>query len=141
MRANRRRLHLASHRCGGNRAVRIGVEGQPAARAEAVVAAVNRGTARACGDPDFAQHRHRPVVAQAVFEPAQLGVDLTQRGELGEDQRVVALAEAVQVEYESAEIAVGKLARLAQEAGATTHAPALTEAGRRRRLLGRRFGL
>jgi hypothetical protein len=102
---------------------------------------VNRGTARARRDPDFAQHRHRPVVAQAVFKPAQLGVDLAQRRELGEHQRVVALAKAVQIEYEPTEIAVGKLARLAQEACATTHAPALTEAGRRRGLLGRGLGL
>lgn len=75
------------------------------------------------------------MVAQAVFESAQLGVDLAQRRELGEHQRVVALAEAVQIEHEPTEIAIGKLARLAQKARATAHAPALAEARRRRRLL------
>jgi hypothetical protein len=102
---------------------------------------VNRGTAWACRDPNFAQHRHRPVVTQAVFEPTQLGIDLAQRRKLGEHQRVVALAEAVQIEYEPPEIAIGELACLAQEACATTHASALAEARRRRRLLDRELGL
>jgi hypothetical protein len=126
---------------GRDRAVCIGVERQAATGAEAVVAAVNRGTARARCDPNFAQDRHRPVVAQAIFEPAQLGVDLAQRRKLGEYQWVVALAKAVQIEYESAEVAVGKLTRLAQEAGATTHSPALAKARRRWGLLGGRLGL
>jgi hypothetical protein len=123
-------LHLGGHRRGRDRAVRIGVERQSAAGAEAVVAAVNRGTAWARRNPNFTQHRHRPVIVQAVFEPAQLGVDLTQRRKLGEHQRVVALAEAVQIEYEPTEITVGKLACLAQETGAATHAPALAETRR-----------
>ena len=45
---------------------------------------------------------------------------------------VVALAEAVQVEHEPAEVAVGQLARLAQEPRAPAHAPALAEPGRSR---------
>jgi hypothetical protein len=102
---------------------------------------VNRRTARTGSDPNFAQDRHRPVVTQGVFEPAQLGVDLAQRRKLGEHQWIVALAKAVQIEYEPTEIAVGKLSRLAQEARTTTHAPALTKARRRRRLLCGRFGL
>lgn len=102
---------------------------------------MNRGTAWACRDPNFTQHRHRPVIVQAVFESAQLGVDLTQRRKLGEHQRVVALTEAMQIEYESTEIAIGELARLAQEACATTHASALAEARCRRRLLERGLGL
>jgi hypothetical protein len=101
---------------------------------------VNCGTARARRDPDFTQHRHRSVVTQAAFESAQLGVDLAQCRKLGEHQWIVALAKAVQIEYEPTEIAVGKLARLAQEAGATTHASALAEARRRRRLRGGRLG-
>jgi hypothetical protein len=133
-------MHLGSHRRGGDRAVRVGVERQPAAGAEAVVAAVNRGAARAGGDPNFAQHCHRPTIVQAVFESAQFGVDLAQRRKLGENQRVVALAEAVQIEYEPTEIAVGELACLAQEAGAATHAPALAEAWLRR-LFDRGLGL
>jgi hypothetical protein len=80
------------------------------------------------------------VVAQTVFEPTQLGVDLAQRRKLGEYQRVVTLAKAVQIEYKPTEIAVCKLTRLAQEAGAATHAPTLAKARHRRRLLGGRLG-
>ena len=65
----------------------------------------------------------------AVLERAQLGVDLAERVQLGEHERVVALAEAVQVEDEPAEVAVGELARLAQEARAAARAPARAEAG------------
>jgi hypothetical protein len=89
---------------------------------------MNRGAAWARRNPNFAQHCHWPVVAQTVFEPAQLSVDLAQRRKLGEHQWVVALAKAVQIEYESTEIAVGKLARLAQEAGTTAHAPTFAKA-------------
>src|ERR1700722_747762 len=78
---------------------------------------------------------------QAVFEAAQLRIELAQRRKLGEHQRVVALAEAVQIEYEPTEIAIGELARLAQEACATTHASALSEARRRWSLLDESLGL
>jgi hypothetical protein len=102
---------------------------------------VNCRTSWTRRDPNFTQHRHRPVVAQAVFEATQLGIELTQRRKLGEHQWVVALAKAVQIEHEPTEVAVGKLARLAQEAGATTHASTLAEARLRRRLLNRRLDL
>ena len=91
---------------------------------------MDRGAAWAGGDAGVAQHRHRLVLGEGAFERAQLGVDLTERAELGEHERVVALAEAVQVVDQPAEVAIGELARLAQEARAAAHAPALAEAGR-----------
>ena len=66
-------------------------------------------------------------------------VDLTEGVELVEHERVVALPEPVQVVDEAAEVAVGELARLAQEAqraGARAHAsrsPWRSAGGRRRR--------
>ena len=142
-------------RRSGDRALGVAVHGEPAVGAEAVLAAVDRRAARAGGDAGVAQDRHRLVLGEGAFERAQLGVDVAERRELGEHQRVVALAEAVQVEDQAAEVAVGELARLAQEARAAAHAPALAEPGwpgawgvagrgrpaRRRRLAGRLPGL
>ena len=48
--------------------------------------------------------------------------------ELGHHEGVVALPEAVQIEDQPAEITVGELARLAQEARAPARAPARAEA-------------
>ena len=76
---------------------------------------------------------------QHPFELAHLAVDLAQHRQLGEHQLVVALAKAMQVEHESAEIAIGELACLTQEARPPTHAPTLAKA--RRLLLGGRLGL
>ena len=91
------------------------------------------GAARAGGDAGLAQDGDGLALAEGGFERAQLGVDVPERGELGQHERVVALAEAVQVEDEPAEVAVGELARLAQEARAAADAAARAEAGRLRR--------
>lgn len=53
------------------------------------------------------------MLGEGSFERAQLGVDLTERAELGEYERVVASAEAVQVVDQPTEVAVGELAGLA----------------------------
>ena len=90
---------------------------------------MDRRAARAGGDAGVAQDGHRLVLGERAFERAQLGVDLAERRELGEHERVVALAEAVEVEDQAAEVAVGELARLAQEARAAAHAPTLAEPG------------
>jgi hypothetical protein len=107
----------------------VTVHGEAAVGAEAVAAAVDRRAARAGGDAGLAHDRHRLTLSQGCLEYAQLGVDVAERGELGDHQRVVALAKAVQVEDQPAEVAVGKLARLAQEARATAHTPAGAETG------------
>ena len=114
----------------GDRALGAAVHREPAVGAEAVLAAVDRRAARAGGDAGVAQDGHRLVLGEGAFERAQLDVDLAERRELGEHERVVALAEAVEVVDQTAEVAVGELARLAQEARAAAHAPALAEAGR-----------
>jgi hypothetical protein len=97
---------------------------------------VDRGAARARGDAHFAQHGHGPAIVQRVFELAQLRVDLAQRRELGEHERIVALTEAMQVEHQSTEVAVGELAPLAQKTRSTTHASTLAKARRPRRIVG-----
>ncbi len=73
------------------------------------------------------------ALAQGAFDRAQLAVDVAERRQLGEHERVVALPEAVQVEDESAEIAIRELACLAQEAQAAARPTARLEAGRLRR--------
>jgi hypothetical protein len=105
--------------------------------AEAVVAAVDGGAARTCRHARLAQHGHSPTLGKGVLQGAQLGVDAPDRLELGEYERVVAAAEPVQVEDEPAEVAIGQLARLAQEAHAPAHSSALTEPGRAAWRLGR----
>ena len=114
--------------------------------------AIGRSTLRLIDRPQLGQKRSSPLWiaaqrGQAVMpasrrtvtgwrsdrlglERAQLGVDAGERAQLGEHQRVVALSEAVQVEDEPAEVAVGELARLAQEARAAAHATARAEARR-----------
>ena len=57
------------------------------------------------------------------LESPQLAVDVAERVELVEHERVVALPEAVQVEDQSSEVAVGELAGLAQEAHARRARP------------------
>ena len=112
--------------------VRVATERQPAVGAEAVLAAVDRRAARAGGDTGFAQDRDGLALGQRRLQRAQLGVDVPERVELGDHQSVVALAEAVQVEDEAAEVAIGELTCLAQEARAPAHASARSEARRRR---------
>jgi hypothetical protein len=89
---------------------------------------VDRGAARARRDPGLPQDRHRVARAEGGFERAQLRVDLPDGAELGEHQGIVALAEAVEVEDEAAEVPVCQLARLAQEARAPSQPAAGTEA-------------
>jgi hypothetical protein len=101
------------------REVRMAAHRHPAVRAELVLAAVDRSAARTCGDAGLAQDRHRPPVGEHVFQSPDLPVDLPERGELCEHERVVALSEAVQVEDEAAEVSVGELSRLAQKREAT----------------------
>jgi hypothetical protein len=74
---------------------------------------MNRRAARTGGDAGVAQDRHRLALGERGFERAQLGVDVPERAELGDHQRVIALAEAVQVEDQPAEVAIGELASLA----------------------------
>ena len=114
----------------GHRPLGAEVHRQAAVGAEAIVAAVDRGAARACRHARLAQDGHGAALGQGSFEGAQLGVDASDRLELGEHQLVVASAEPVQVEHEPAEVAVGQLARLAQEPHTPAHAPPLAEPGR-----------
>jgi hypothetical protein len=79
------------------------------------------------GDAGVSQYRHRLMLGEGSFECTQLSVDVSKGAELGDNQRIIALAEAVQIENESTEIAVGKLASLAQKASAAAHTSALTE--------------
>ena len=120
----------ASRRSETGRQIDVTAHRQPAVGAEAVFAAVDRGAAGARGDAGLAQDGDWPALLQGAFERAQLGVDVAERGQLGEHEGVVALPEAVQVEDQAAEVAVGELARLAQEAGAAARATARSEAGR-----------
>src|SRR5262249_12708907 len=111
-----------------DRTVGLGVERKSTARTEAVIATVDSGAAWTRGNSHFAQHRHRPTVHEHRFQFAQLGVDLAQRRELGKHQWVIALAKAMQVESDPAEVAVGQLARLAQKTRPTTHTSTLAKA-------------
>jgi hypothetical protein len=123
----------------GHRALGAEVHRQAAVGAEAVVAAVDRRAARARRHTRLAQDRHCSALGQGRFQSPQLAIDTSDRLELGEHQRVVASAESVQVEHEAAEVAVGQLARLAQEPHAPAHASALAESGRAaRRVLAHR---
>ncbi len=106
------------------------VHRQAAVRAEAIVAAMDRSAARTGRDAGLAHDRHRLALLQGGLERAQLTIDVAEGGELGDHQRVVAPAEAMQVEDQAAEVAVGQLARLAQKPRAPAHAPARTEPGR-----------
>ncbi len=118
-------------RCGaGYRKIGVAAHRHPAARTEAVFAAVDRGAPGTCCDTGLAQDCYRSALAERSFDRAQLGVDLIERCQLREYERVVALSEPVQVEDQAAEVAVGELARLAQEARATARPTARLEAGR-----------
>lgn len=77
-----------------------------------ILAAVNGGAAGAGGDSGFAQDRDGVALLQGPLKGAQLAVELLEDVQLGDHQGVVALAEAMQVEHQSAEVAVGELARL-----------------------------
>jgi hypothetical protein len=92
-----------------------------------VFAAVDRGAAGAGGYARFVQHRQRLMLLQSALELTQLRIDLGEGAQLGEHERVVALAEAVQIEDKAPEVAVGELAGLAEEANTSAHAPARSE--------------
>jgi predicted dinucleotide-utilizing enzyme len=94
-----------------------------------VVAAVERRAAWAGGDAGLVQDRHRLVLSQGALERPQLGVDVAERAQLGDHERVVALSEAVQIEDQPAEVAIGELTRLAQEARAPARSATRAEAG------------
>jgi hypothetical protein len=112
------------------------IDRESAGGAKAIAAAMDRRASGACRHTRLAQHSDRHALSQRGFEDPQLGVDARERLELGRDDLVVAAAEAVQVEYQAAEVSIGELPRRAQEAGAAAHAPAVEEAGLlRRRLL------
>ena len=64
-----------------------------------------------------------------VSSARSLGVDVSERRQLRQHQRVVALAEAMQVEDEASEVAIGELACLAQEADPAANPPPRDEAG------------
>jgi hypothetical protein len=99
-----------------------------ASGAEAIFTRVDRGAARTRGDARLAQDGDGLARGERGFDRTQLGIDLREGGELREHERVVALPEAVEVEDETPEVAVGELPRLAQEACATAHAAARAEA-------------
>jgi hypothetical protein len=109
--------------------LRTAVRWHPASRTEAVVAAVDRCAARACGDAGLAQHADALALPERLLQCAQLPVDVIQRRQLGGNQLVVALAEAVQVEHQPAEIAISELPCLAQKTQAAADAAPLAEAG------------
>ena len=112
---------------GADGQVGVAADRQPAVGAEAVFACVDGGAARTGGDAGLAQHGDRLALLQRAFERAQLAVDAIEHAQLGDHQWVVALAEAVQVEDQPAEVAVGELTGLAQEAHAPARAPACAE--------------
>jgi hypothetical protein len=85
---------------------------------------VDRRTAGTCGDTRLAQNGDRSALSQHVFERTQLSVDVPERCQLRQDERIVALSEPVQVEDQPAEVAIAKLPGLAQEARAPSCASA-----------------
>lgn len=97
--------------------------------AEPIFAGVDGGAASARRDARLPQHRHSSALAQRVFDRPQLGVDVAERRQLRHHERVVPLAEPMEVEDKSAQIAVGELPRLAQEPKPPAHAPACAETG------------
>ena len=99
-------------------------------RAEVIFAGVDRRAPRTSCDAGLPQDGHRPTLPQHAFQRAQLGVDVPERRQLGENQRVVALPEAVQVEHQPAKVAIAELARPAQEARTAPGAAARAEAAR-----------
>jgi hypothetical protein len=103
------------------------IHGHSAARAEAVVAAVYRRTAWTGGYSSLTQHRDAPLFLQGALQRPQLRVDVSECGELGDNQLVVALTEAMQIEDQATEVAVGQLACLAQEMQTPAHASTLPE--------------
>jgi hypothetical protein len=90
---------------------------------------VDGGAAGAGGDARFAQNGDGHAFFQGVLQRAQLGVDVAEGVQLGQHQRVVALPEAMQVEDQPAEVPVGQLARLVQEARASARTPTRAEPG------------
>jgi hypothetical protein len=88
---------------------------------------VDRGAAGAGGHAGFVQDRHGPALLEGALELTQLGIHLAESAQLGEDQRVVALSEAVQVEDQAAQVAVAELPCFAEEAQAPAHPPARPE--------------
>ena len=142
---------LGRRRVGGGRR-RTGAAAAPSAPGAlpAGAPAIGRSAWRDIGRPQFGQKRSslpwiaaqrgqavipasRSTVTErrsssAALERPQLAVDVAERVELRQHERVVALAEAVQVEDEAAEVAVGQLAGPAQEAGTPPRPPARAEA-------------
>jgi hypothetical protein len=59
---------------------------------------VDRRAARTRGDARLAQDGQRLAFSEGGLQRAQLAVDTAERAQLGAHERVVALAEAVQVE-------------------------------------------
>jgi hypothetical protein len=94
-----------------------------------VLAAVERRAARARGDAGLVQDGHRLVLSQGALKRTQLSVDVAERAQLGDHERVVALSEAVQIEDQPAEVAIGELTRLAQEARTSPRTATRAEAG------------
>lgn len=113
----------------GYRAIGAAAHRHPARRAEAVIAAMDRRASRTGGDARLTQHGDAAALPESALERAQFGVDAVQGRELGGDQGVVTLSEAVQIEDESAEIAVSELPCLEQKMNASADAPAVAEPG------------
>jgi hypothetical protein len=76
------------------------------------------------------------TILQRVLDSAQLGVDLAEPVQLGRDQLVAPTAEAMQVEHETAEVAIGELTHGAQVPQAAAQPTARAKAGLRARRIG-----
>ena len=81
---------------------------------------MNRGAAWTGRYAGLAQDRDRLALLQSGLDRAQLPVDVAESRQLGEHERIVALAELMEVEDQASEVSIGELAGLAQEANAPT---------------------
>ena len=122
-------------RRGGDRAADLAhrlraAELQAAARAEVVLAGVQRPAALARRQPRLAQLVDRAAVVEHALERAQLAVDRAERGELRLDEVGAVAVEAAHVEDEPADVAERELARAAQEAQPPAQPAAVAEARR-----------
>jgi hypothetical protein len=105
-----RRLSRLTGRSSCHGQVGVTRHRQPAVGAEAVFAAVDGGAPGAGRDSCLAQHSHGLALLQRRLYRPQLVVDVAERAELREHQRVVSGSEAVQVVDQAAQVPVGQLA-------------------------------
>jgi hypothetical protein len=75
-------------------------------RAEVVIARVDRRAAQACEYAGFTQDGHGLAIVERVLDRTQLSIEFPESRQLGAQELVPAPAEAVQVEHQTAEVAV-----------------------------------